>query len=52
MGNWVKKILLFLVVAFALYYLITRPEDAARAVRGFFDAFGALFRFFGTLVGG
>ena len=34
--KWVKKILFALVVLFAGYYLITRPEDAADAVRGVF----------------
>lgn len=47
--NWVKKILLFLVVAFALYYLVTRPEEAAAAVRSFFGAFEALGTFFSNL---
>ncbi len=30
--KWVKRIALVLVVLFALFYLITRPEDAASAV--------------------
>lgn len=47
--SWIKKIITILVVGFALYYLVTRPEDAANAVRGFFEAFGAIFRFFATL---
>lgn len=47
---WVKKILLFLAIGFCLFYLVTRPEDAAHAVRGFFDAIGSLFTFFETLV--
>lgn len=52
MGNWIKKIIWAMIIGFALFYLVTRPEDAAHAVRGFFGAFGALFRFFGTLAGG
>lgn len=34
--KWIKKILLALAVLFALFYLVTRPEDAADAVRGVF----------------
>ncbi len=49
MTAWVKKILLALVVAFALFYLFTRPEDAAAAVKTFFGAFGAIARFFTEL---
>jgi hypothetical protein len=32
--KWVKVIGLALVVVFALFYMITRPEDAADAVQG------------------
>lgn len=49
MKDLAKKIFGFLVVGFCLYYLVTRPEDAANAVRGFFDAIGGMFRFFETL---
>lgn len=53
--KWLKRIVLALVVIFALFYLITRPEDAANAVRGAFDAiwgaFQALGRFFTSLAG-
>ncbi|GAB3704219.1 hypothetical protein [Mariniluteicoccus flavus] len=49
MKDWIKKIFWFLVVGFALFYLVTRPEDAANAVKGFFDALGGLVRFFETL---
>jgi hypothetical protein len=49
----VKKILVALVVLFAGFYLITRPEDAADAVRGVFvwvaGAVTAVFRFFTSL---
>ncbi len=38
--KWVKVIGLALVVIFALFYMITRPEDAANAVQG---AFGAVW---------
>ena len=49
MSNWVKKIFWFLVVAFALYYLVTRPEDAANIVRSIVDAFRSLGTFFSQL---
>ncbi len=49
MTAWVKTILLALVVAFALFYLFTRPEVAAMAVKTFFGAFGAVARFFTEL---
>ena len=50
-GNWIKKILLVLVAAFVLFYLFTRPEAAAEAVRSFFGAFESIGRFFTTLAG-
>ncbi len=31
--RWVKRLLLALVVIFALFYLFTRPKDAADAVQ-------------------
>ncbi|GAA2992811.1 steroid 5-alpha reductase family enzyme [Microbacterium terrae] len=36
----VKRIALALVIAFAVFYLVTRPEDAANAVQG---AIGAVW---------
>ncbi|WP_353808509.1 hypothetical protein [Agromyces sp. SYSU T00194] len=36
--KWVKRIVVTLVVVFALFYLVSRPEDAAAAVQGAFDA--------------
>ena len=51
--KWVKRIVLGLVVVFALFYLITRPEAAADAVQGAFDAVfagaQAVGRFFTSL---
>ena len=32
--KWVKFIAVALVVVFALFYMISRPEDAADAVQG------------------
>jgi hypothetical protein len=53
--KWVKKILLVLVIVFAVYYLISRPNDAAHAVRGLFTwlsgAVTAIFSFFTSLAG-
>jgi len=50
-GTWIKKILLILIVAFVLFYLFTRPEAAAEAVRTFFGAFESIGTFFTTLAG-
>lgn len=36
----VKRIAIGLVIAFAVFYLVTRPQDAANAVQG---AFGAVW---------
>ena len=47
----ILAILLVLVAAFVLYYLFTRPEAAAEAVRSFFGAFVSIGRFFTTLAG-
>lgn len=44
-----KKIIWILVIGFCLFYLITKPEDAAGAVKGFFGAFESIFRFFTEL---
>ncbi|HEX8487146.1 MAG TPA: hypothetical protein VF642_01270 [Propionibacteriaceae bacterium] len=53
--KWVRKILVLLVVTFAVFYLVTRPEDAAAAVRGAFDAlakaFSSIIVFFTSLTG-
>lgn len=53
--RWVKKVVFVLVILFAGYYLITKPEDAADAVRGVFlwvaGAVSAIFRFFTSLAG-
>ncbi|QXT64083.1 MULTISPECIES: hypothetical protein [Tessaracoccus] len=51
MLNWIKKLLLLLVAAFVIWYLVTRPEAAAEAVRAFFGAFESFVRFFTTLAG-
>ena len=53
--KWVKKVLLVLIIVFAVFYLVTRPNDAAQAVRGLFSwlsgAVTAIFSFFTSLAG-
>lgn len=49
MIGWVKKVLIVLVAAFVVFYLFTRPEAAAEAVKTFFGAFEAIARFFTSL---
>lgn len=46
MSKWIKTILTVLVVGFCLYYLFSRPEAAASAVKTFFGAFDSIGRFF------
>jgi hypothetical protein len=54
--TWVKRFIVFLVVAFFLFYLIAQPEAAANAVRSLFGALARVFRsiivFFQSLAGG
>ena len=50
--TWIKKILVVFVAAFVLYFLFTRPEAAAEAVKTFFGAFGSIGVFFEELVSG
>lgn len=50
--KFVQRVVVILVVAFCLFYLVTRPTDAANAVRGFFAAFESLITFFTTLASG
>lgn len=49
MIGWLKKVMIVLAVAFVVYYLFTRPEAAAEAVRTFFGAFESIITFFATL---
>ena len=48
-----KKLLIWLVIAFAAFYLFTQPENAAAAVGGAFsavgDAFGSVITFLSAL---
>lgn len=50
MGKILKNILLAMIVAFLVFYLVTRPEDAAAFVKSVFSAFDSIGRFFTTLV--
>jgi hypothetical protein len=53
--TWVKRFIVFLVVGFALFYLIAYPEAAADAVRTVFGGLAVVFRsiliFFESLAG-
>jgi hypothetical protein len=42
--TWVKRFIVFLVVGFALFYLIAYPEAAANAVRAVFGGLALVFR--------
>lgn len=48
--EWVKKTLLAFFIVFVVFYLFTRPEAAAEAVRTFLGAFDAIGVFFTELV--
>lgn len=52
----VKRIVIGLVIAFAVFYLVTRPQDAANFVQGVFGAVWgagvAVTEFFVTLASG
>lgn len=52
MLHWLRKVILVLAVAFAVFYLFTNPEGAAAAVRGFFGLFGSIATFFTALANG
>ncbi|MDX6366849.1 MAG: hypothetical protein QOK30_1925 [Nocardioidaceae bacterium] len=53
MTDAAKKGITFLVIAFALFYLVTQPEGAASAVKvaisGIATAFDAIIKFFNAL---
>ena len=42
--KWVKRFVIFLVVGFALFYLIAYPEAAANAVRTVINALAVVLR--------
>jgi hypothetical protein len=53
--TWVKRFIVFLVVGFALFYLVAHPVAAADAVRAVFGGLALVFRsvliFFESLAG-
>ena len=53
--TWVKRFIVFLVVGFALFYLLAHPEAAANAVRAVFGGLALVFHsiliFFQSLAG-
>lgn len=49
MGKLLKNVLLALLVAFLVFYLVTRPEAAAGIVKSVFAAFDSIGRFFTSL---
>jgi hypothetical protein len=53
--TWVKGFIVFLIVGFALFYLIANPVGAAAAVRAVFGGLAVVFRsvliFFQNLAG-
>jgi len=53
--KWVKRFIIFLVVGFAIFYLISQPQAAADAVQALFAALARVFRsiiiFFQSLAG-
>ena len=44
MGPWAKRVIVFLIVGFFLFYLISQPVAAAGAVRTVFGAVALAFR--------
>ena len=53
--TWVKRFIVFLVVGFFLFYLVSQPVAAANAVRGVVGGIAVVFRsiliFFQSLAG-
>jgi hypothetical protein len=54
--TWVKRFIIFLVVGFFLFYLVSQPVAAANAVSAVFQGIALVFRsvlvFFQTLAAG
>ncbi|MDR1266369.1 MAG: hypothetical protein LBK42_12650 [Propionibacteriaceae bacterium] len=50
MPGWAKKTLAALVVAFVLFFVVTRPDDAAAAVHSFAATGQSIIQFFRSLV--
>jgi hypothetical protein len=49
MPGWVKKTVTTLLVAFVLFFIVTRPDDAAAIVHGMAGAGQSVFHFFQAL---
>ena len=50
MYKWLKRTVLVVAAAFVVFYLFTRPEDSAELVKTVIGWFGAVIKFFETLV--
>ncbi|WP_217634109.1 hypothetical protein [Raineyella antarctica] len=50
--KWLRKVIVVMAIAFAVFYLFTNPTGAAAAVRGFFGLFGSIATFFTALANG
>ncbi len=52
MGKWVKKIVIVIVVAFILFFVISRPAQSAHVIEIFWQAivngFWAIYHFFAS----
>ncbi|MCL1907313.1 MAG: hypothetical protein FWG08_05295 [Propionibacteriaceae bacterium] len=49
MSKLIRNVIIVIVVGFFLYFLFTRPEESAAAVKSFFSAFESIVRFFEAL---
>lgn len=52
MPGWAKKVIVTLVVAFVLFFIVARPDDAAAAVRWVADAGQSVVKFFQSIATG
>lgn len=50
MSKFLRTAAWTLLAAFLVYYLVTRPEDAADFLKSIVGAFSSIGRFFNTLV--
>ncbi len=49
MSKWIKRLVIGFAIAFVLFFVFTRPEQSAQAVRTFFGVFESIWRFFEAL---
>ncbi|MDR0990799.1 MAG: hypothetical protein LBL92_05520 [Propionibacteriaceae bacterium] len=52
MPGWVKKLCLTVLVAFVVFFIVTRPDTAAGFVHGVADAGQSVINFFEALATG